>query len=141
MRLQSLEKCTWKLQQKKKVSSSRFELETVCVLDRRDNQLHHEDCAVSGFWYVMGGSSAPPNMQNKQVAPRSKPKWRRTRQAIKANGKRKEKKVAWSGNRTRVSRVAGENYTTKPTMLALLKALMCGRIYCGALRQFKLGYS
>ena len=25
------------------LSSSRFELETVCVLDRRDNQLHHED--------------------------------------------------------------------------------------------------
>ena len=25
------------------MSSSRFELESVCVLDRRDNQLHHED--------------------------------------------------------------------------------------------------
>ncbi len=28
---------------KRLLSSSRFELETVCVLDRRDNQLHHED--------------------------------------------------------------------------------------------------
>lgn len=32
---------------KEELSSSRFELETVCVLDRRDNQLHHEDYMYS----------------------------------------------------------------------------------------------
>ena len=36
------------------MSSSRFELETLSVLDSRDNRLHHDDCSrVSGFFSIL----------------------------------------------------------------------------------------
>lgn len=43
---------------------------------------------------------------------------------------------AWAGNRTRASRVAGENSTTEPPMLSCRKGLCCfssvseGLVYC-----------
>ncbi len=50
--------------------------------------------------------------------------WRQMRAAVIIYIKYKKKKTALAGNRTRASRVAGENSTTEPPMLAwrLLKA-------------------
>ena len=103
---------------------SRFELETVCVLDRRDNQLHHEDCECM----ISSRSSTDRPDRLGHFSP-----FLRVTEHVEAPGRAQyeqtqkvEKRIAWSGNRTRVSRVAGENYTTKPTMLA-----SCGP-RCGA---------